>query len=262
MTGTAAFDAVGRALVQRCAGDLPAVLAPVLDPLGTVGPLDHAAQFRWQHLQGQRPASRTPQRHVVRLHAKVPVVPRPALGVRVLEVPPLLSRRPTLRKRAPLRPPRLHHPPQDEPRRCLARRARRTPLRQFRRDARLPRPQHLPPNLQHPLRVRLRPLPPGVALRTAAARNQAFHALLAQSPLALVVRAPPHPRRRQRLRQREPPPDRVDGLQLHQPPQRLRVVRLVHPHLPVERRVLCEHPRCSVSHVVHQHAAYEPSRKC
>ena len=119
MTGTAAFDAVGRALVQRCAGDLPAVLAPVLDPLGTVGPLDHAAQFRWQHLQGQRPASRTPQRHVVRLHAKVPVVPRPALGVRVLEVPPLLSRRPILRKRAPLRPPRLHHPPQDEPRRAL-----------------------------------------------------------------------------------------------------------------------------------------------
>ena len=68
--------------------------------------------------------------------------------------PPL--RGAALRRSSTLCPPRLHRPPQDAPDRRLARRTPRTPLGQFRRDARLPRPPHLPPNLQHPPRVRHR----------------------------------------------------------------------------------------------------------
>ena len=52
---------------------------------------------------------------------------------------------PPFADRARLRPPHLHRPLQDAPHRRLARRALRTPLGQLRRDARLPRPRHLPP---------------------------------------------------------------------------------------------------------------------
>ena len=109
-----------------------------------------------------------------------------------------------------------------------------------RRPARARRPRWTPD-------VRFRPPPAAVRPRPAAAGDQPYHAAFPQPPPPHAIGGARHP---ERLRRREPPAHQVHALHDPQPPERLRVVRAIHPRLPVKRLVLCQHPHRSVSHVV------------
>ena len=113
----------------------------------------------------------------------------------------------------------LPPPPVADTRHCrLAHRVLRPALRQQRRDPRLPRQRHLPPDRQRSPGLGHCPPPATMRTRAAAPRNQSLHALPTQPPLALAVGTPPHPQRRQPLRQRDVHALPVNGLQLPQPP--------------------------------------------
>ena len=86
--------------------------------------------------------------------------------------------------------------------------AQERPRHQLRRDPRLARPRHLAADAQHQRRVRRRPLPTRMAVRTAAARNQTRQPALLQPPTPLVARRPRDLEDAARLRRREALPHR------------------------------------------------------